>query len=116
MFYYSGHAGSAGLELGSEVLSYADLRALVGGSKADAKVAIVDACESGLLTQVKGATAAPALDFAVPVDDTVRGTAFIASTAVGESAQESAAIGGSFFTHHLEVGLRGAGRNSGGWA
>jgi hypothetical protein len=108
VFYYSGHAGSAGLELGTDVLSYADLRALVGGSKADAKVAIVDACESGLLTQVKGATAAPALDFAVPLDDTVRGTAFIASTAVGESAQESAAIGGSFFTHHLEVGLRGA--------
>jgi hypothetical protein len=108
VFYYSGHAGSAGLELGSEVLSYADLRTLVGASKADAKVAIVDACESGLLTQVKGATAAPALDFAVPLDDSVRGTAFIASTAVGESAQESAVIGGSFFTHHLEVGLRGA--------
>jgi hypothetical protein len=108
VFYYSGHAGSAGLELGSEVLSYADLRALVGGSRADAKVAIVDACESGLLTQVKGATAAPALDFAVPLDDSVQGTAFIASTAVGESAQESAAIGGSFFTHHLEIGLRGA--------
>jgi hypothetical protein len=108
VFYYSGHAGSAGLELGTEVLSYGDLRAIVGGSKADAKGAIVDACESGLLTQVKGATAAPALDFAVPLDDTVRGTAFIASTAVGESAQESAAIGGSFFTHHLEIGLRGA--------
>jgi hypothetical protein len=41
--------------------------------------------------------------------DEVRGTAFIASTAVGESAQESAAIGGSFFTHHLETALRGAG-------
>ena len=28
---------------------------------------------------------------------------------MGEAAQESAAIGGSFFTHHLEVALRGAG-------
>jgi hypothetical protein len=34
--------------------------------------------------------------------------ALVASTAVGESAQESAALGGSFFTHHLEVALRGA--------
>ncbi len=107
VFYYSGHAGPGGLELGNETLSYDELRALVNGSSADAKVAIVDACESGLLTQVKGATAAPALNFALP-EDGVQGTAFIASTAVGEAAQESAAIGGSFFTHHLEVGLRGA--------
>jgi hypothetical protein len=51
----------------------------------------------------------PALAFPIPADDLVSGTAFIASTAVGEQAQESAALGGSFFTHHLEVALRGAG-------
>jgi len=109
LFYYSGHAGPGGLELGSESLSFEELRRLVSSSGAEAKVAIVDACESGILTQVKGASAAPALDFPLPLDDSVRGTAFIASTAVGETAQESAAIGGSFFTHHLEVALRGAG-------
>jgi hypothetical protein len=108
VFYFSGHASAAGIELGDERLSFDELRALVAGSAADAKVAIVDACEAGLLTQVKGASAAPALDFPLP-DESVRGTAFIASTAVGESAQESAAIGGSFFTHHLEIALRGAG-------
>ncbi len=108
VFYYSGHAGSSGIELGTEILGYDELRRLVSGSKADAKIAIVDACESGLLTQVKGARPAPALDFPLPKDDDARGTAFVASTAVGEPAQESASIGGSFFTHHLEVGLRGA--------
>ncbi|HEY6104843.1 MAG TPA: caspase family protein, partial [Anaeromyxobacteraceae bacterium] len=107
--YYSGHAGAEGLELGSDVLGWQELRALVARSSAEAKVVIVDACESGGLTQVKGATAAPALDFAMPPEDSVQGTAFIASTAVGEAAQESAALGGSFFTHHLEVALRGAG-------
>ncbi|HEU4383392.1 MAG TPA: caspase family protein [Anaeromyxobacteraceae bacterium] len=110
--YYSGHAGAEGLELGSEVIGWEELRTLVGRSSAEAKVVIVDACESGGLTQVKGvkgATAAPALDFALPSEDSVRGTAFVASTAVGEAAQESAALGGSFFTHHLEVALRGAG-------
>ena len=60
-----------------------------------------------MLTQAKGARAEARVDFALPVDD-VRGTAFIASTAVGEAAQESQALGGSFFTHHLETGLRGA--------
>ena len=109
LFYFSGHAAAGGVELGGERLSFDELRALVSGTDADAKVAIVDACEAGLLTQVKGATPVPALDFALPAPDAVRGTAFIASTAVGESAQESAAIGGSFFTHHLEVALRGAG-------
>ncbi len=107
--YYSGHAGAEGLELGSDVVGWQELRALVARSAAEAKVVIVDACESGGLTQVKGATAMPALDFALPPADSVRGTAYVASTAVGEAAQESAALGGSFFTHHLEVALRGAG-------
>ncbi|HET7788088.1 MAG TPA: caspase family protein [Myxococcales bacterium] len=106
-FYYSGHAGDRGLELGSSVLKYSDLRALVNASPADAKVAIVDACDAGRLTQAKGASFVSAVDFALPSDE-VEGTAFIASSAAGESAQESAAIGGSFFTHHFEIGLRGA--------
>jgi hypothetical protein len=109
VFYYSGHAASGGLELGTEKLPFAELRSLVTASPAEARVAIVDACESGLLTQVKGATAAPTLDFALPADEAVQGTAFIASTAVGELAQESAALGGSFFTRHLDAAIRGAG-------
>lgn len=107
--YYSGHASQGGLEMGGEKLSYDALRALVNESGAEAKVAVVDACEAGLLTQVKGAMAVPAIAFPLPGDDQVTGTAFIASTAIGEQAQESAALGGSFFTHHLEVALRGAG-------
>ncbi len=106
--YYSGHAGGAGLEFGDERFSYDELKDAAARSSAEARIVIVDACEAGMLTQVKGARAEARIDFALPVDD-VRGTAFIASTAVGESAQESAAIGGSFFTHHLETALRGAG-------
>jgi hypothetical protein len=109
VFYFSGHASAGGLELGGERIPFDELRALVAGTSADARVGIVDACEAGILTQVKGATPAPALDFVLPAGEPVRGTAFIASTAVGEAAQESAAIGGSFFTHHLELALRGAG-------
>ncbi len=109
VFYYSGHASPGGLELGGDRLPFDELRALIGGSSADARIAIVDACEAGLLTQVKGASPAPALDFPLPSDDRVRGTAYVASTAVGEAAQESAAIGGSFFPHHLAIALRGAG-------
>jgi hypothetical protein len=107
--YFSGHAGSNGLELGDEHMEYDELRTDLAHSSAETKVAIVDACEAGSLTQVKGARPSASVDFALPSDEQVQGTALIASTAVGESAQESAAIGGSFFTHHLEVAMRGAG-------
>jgi hypothetical protein len=105
--YYSGHAGAGGLELGPDTVSFDELRQLVARSPAETKVVIVDACEAGALTQVKGATASAAVTFPLPQDE-VQGTAFIASTAVGETAQESAILGGSYFTHHFEVGLRGA--------
>jgi hypothetical protein len=107
ILYFSGHAGAGGLEFGSERVSYDELKMMAGRSGAEAKVVIVDACEAGELTQVKGARADASVAFALPSDE-VAGTAFIASTAVGEAAQESSALGGSFFTHHLEVGLRGA--------
>jgi hypothetical protein len=110
--YFSGHAGPGGLEFASERVSYDELKAVAARSAAQTKVVIVDACEAGALTQVKGARAEPQLAFALPSDD-VNGTAFIASTAVGEAAQESAQIGGSFFTHHLDVALRGAGDTDG---
>jgi hypothetical protein len=106
--YFSGHAGPGGLEFGRDRLGYPELREVVARSSADARVVIVDACEAGALTQVKGATASAAVDFPIP-DANVEGTAFIASTALGEAAQESAQLGGSFFTHHLDVALRGAG-------
>lgn len=106
--YYSGHAGAGGLEFGADRLSFDELKEAATRSSAESRIVIVDACEAGTLTQVKGARAEARVDFPLPVDD-VRGTAFIASTAVGEAAQESAAIGGSFFTHHLETALRGAG-------
>jgi len=106
-FYYSGHAGASGLELGASRISYEELRALINASAADTKVAIVDACDAGRFTQTKGATFTASVDFTLPADE-VEGTAFIASSAAGEAAQESSAIGGSFFTHHFELGLRGA--------
>lgn len=108
LVYFSGHAGPGGLEFGHSRVAYEELRSIVGSSSADARVVIVDACEAGALTQVKGATPTAAVDFPIPGSD-VEGTAFIASTALGEAAQESAQLGGSFFTHHLDVAMRGAG-------
>jgi hypothetical protein len=112
VFYFSGHASAGALEVGEERLDFGELKGAMESSAADVKVAIVDACESGGLTQVKGARPSR-VDFALPTDETARGVAYIASTASGEVAQESAAIGASFFTYHLEAALRGAGDANG---
>lgn len=112
VFYFSGHAAAGALELGNERIDFTELKAAMEGSAADVKVAIVDACESGGLTQVKGARPSQ-VDFVLPTDDTAKGVAYIASTATGEVAQESASIGASFFTFHLEAALRGAGDANG---
>lgn len=106
-FYYSGHADRQGLELASERLPYTELSALLSKIPEGVRVAILDACHAGSLTQVKGATPAP-LDFEIPSEPRADGVAIITSSTASETAQESAALGGSFFTHHLTLGLRGA--------
>jgi hypothetical protein len=109
LVYFSGHADELGLELGADHLAYGELRAAILRSPAAVKVVIVDACGAGELTQVKGSRVDSSIRFPLPGEDNVEGTAFVASTALGESAQESALLEGSFFTHHLRVALRGAG-------
>lgn len=107
LFYYSGHAGADGLELGPEILPYAELRERLSSVSGGVSVLVLDACNSGALTQVKGARPA-ALDFEIPARPGADGLAILTSSSASEVAQESASLGGSFFTHHLALGLRGA--------
>ncbi|MFP2908470.1 caspase domain-containing protein [Pyxidicoccus sp. 3LFB2] len=109
LFYWSGHATEQGLELGSESLAFAELRKLLGASRAHVRLAFVDACRSGGLVTTKGAKALPAgFELNVTSDESPDGTAIVASSGPGENALESAELRGSFFTHHLTAGLRGA--------
>lgn len=105
-FYYSGHADPRGLRLARELLPYGEISTILADIPEGVRVAVVDACHSGALTQVKGAQPAP-LDFEIPREPRADGMAIITSASAGEAAQESAALGGSFFTHHLTMGLRG---------
>jgi len=106
LFYFSGHADPLGLKVGGERVPYAEVSAILGSLRVGVRVAVLDACHSGALTQEKGASAAP-LDFEVPRSGPADGVAILTSASAGEPAQESAAIGGSYFTHHLTLGLRG---------
>lgn len=106
LFYYSGHSDDQGLLLGGKRIGYSDLRRQVDALPADVRIAIVDACASGALTRTKGGKRRPPflMDSAVKV----RGYAILTSASADESAQESDRVGGSFFTHALLTGLRGA--------
>lgn len=111
LVYYSGHADEKGLRLGNEVYSWKEFRSRIDGLHADVKIAVIDACGSGAITRVKGGVAVPA--FMVDQSSDMKGYAFITSSTQDESSQESDKLKGSFFTHSLVSGLRGAGDVSG---
>ncbi|MBL8784592.1 MAG: caspase family protein [Deltaproteobacteria bacterium] len=106
--YYSGHADERALHLGDTAVPWDELVNNVQGSAAELRVLVVDACRSGFATRVKGLR--PDVPFALPVavEPAAEGMAILASATQGEDAQESEALGASFFTHHLLAGLRGA--------
>jgi len=104
--YYSGHADEKGLRLGGDVYSWAEFRQSVNNINADVKVAILDACGSGAITRTKGGVSKPA--FLQDASSEMKGYAFLTSSNENEASQESDRIKGSFFTHSLVGGLRGA--------
>ena len=110
-FYYSGHADEKGVLLGNDRLAYTTLRQRLESIPADVRIGILDACASGAITRPKGGKLKG--PFVVDPSFDVRGSAFLASSTENEAAQESERLGGSFFTHYLISGLRGAADTSG---
>lgn len=111
LVYYSGHADDQGLHLGSEIYPWSDFRKRIDAMNASVKIAVIDACGSGAITRMKGGVAVPA--FMVDASSDMNGYAFITSSTQNEASQESDRLQGSFFTHSLVSGLRGAGDASG---
>jgi len=111
IFYYSGHSDEDGLMLFNEKLNYQILRNELQAINADVRVAILDSCQSGVFTRLKGGV--KKTPFMVNNANNVKGNVFLSSSSANEAAQESDAIGGSFFTHHLISALRGASDISG---
>jgi len=113
LFYYSGHADAAAMHLGPTRLSFDELTEAVEALPVALRVIVVDACRSGGLTRVRGATLAPAFEIVPRERLESRGLAVITSASSGEDAQESDRLGGGVFTHHFINGLRGAADASG---
>lgn len=109
LFYYSGHARAHALSLGDEELSLSALRSSLLALPSTLTVVVLDACQSGAFSGVKGAS--PAADFSVSSVENLHssGIAVMASSTASELSQESSALGSSYFTHHLLTALRGVG-------
>ena len=112
-FYYSGHARSSALNLGAEEVPLAELRQRLIGLSDGLTIVVLDACQSGSFSRIKGAE--PSADFSYNslARLAATGVAVLASSSASELSQESDRLGAGYFTHHLLVGLRGAGDASG---
>src|SRR6185503_3506842 len=84
LFYYSGHADGINLELGAETMSFAEIRGRLERSSADIRVAFVDSCKAGGLTEAKGISPGPSFDLVVTDRLDVAGAAFVTSASASE--------------------------------
>jgi hypothetical protein len=106
VFYYSGHSDEEGVLPRGEKIFYHDIKEAVVSIPADVRIAILDSCASGAFTSIKGGKIRS--PFLVDRSRSMKGFAFMTSSSSDEVSQESDRIRGSFFTHYLLTGLRGA--------
>ncbi len=104
--YYSGHADDKFLHLRGQPITHKELQDTLRAMPATIKLGVVDACKSGAVTHKGGGQVDEfAVDVAAPK---LSGMVLLSSSGADELSQESRALAGSVFTHHLVSGLRGA--------
>ena len=109
LFYYSGHARANSLNLGKDELELSSLRAELEALPSTLTVVILDACQSGSFSRIKGVAGAGDFSVNSVANLNATGIAVMASSSASELSQESERLGASYFTHYLVVALRGAG-------
>lgn len=110
-FYYSGHGTGEALKFGTQLYPLADLKKHIEEVPAKLHIAVLDACQSGAITRVKGAKVVQ--PFLLEQNVKSNGSIIITSSSEDENSQESDQLKGSFFTHYWLSALRGAGDVSG---
>ncbi len=106
IFYYSGHSDDQSILLGEEKISYAVLNKKINKTPVDVRIAILDSCASGSFIRQKGGKYKS--PFMIDTANNMKGYAIMTSSSSDEASQESDKIKGSYFTHNLISGLRGA--------
>ncbi len=107
--YYSGHGSERDLHLAGARLPLSELDALLAAAGAPTLITIVDACrDQPQGVRVKGASHAEPFEIRLEHESGPSGRVTITAAGQNEVAQESDRLRGSFFTHHLLSGMRGA--------
>jgi len=113
LFYYSGHARADAITLGREEIPLADLRQQILALPSTLTIVVIDACQSGAFSRIKGAEPTTDFSFNSVARLNNAGLAVMASSSATELSQESDQLTSSYFTHHLLLALRGAGDANG---
>ena len=107
LFYYSGHARADAITLGREEVALAELREQILGLPSTLTIVVIDACQSGAFSRIKGAAPTTDFSFNSVARLNTAGLAVMASSSATELSQESDQLASSYFTHHLLLALRG---------
>jgi hypothetical protein len=108
-FYYSGHGGAKRFHFADGTLSFDAVKSALGGDRADARVYVLDVCFGASFFNAKGFRTAPPVQLKMDMDQAARGEVTISSSSGDEQAYEVKTLGGSVFTSHWIMALRGAG-------
>ena len=107
VLYVSSHADDEALHLSGTTLPLAELVRFLKDAPVSVGLLVLDACRSGAATRMKGLKPADKAPVRVEAAQ-MEGRVVLSSAADDEYAQESEALGGGVFTHHLLAALRGA--------
>ncbi|NVJ02254.1 caspase family protein [Myxococcus sp. AM009] len=108
LVYVSSHADGESLHLSGTRLPVKELVAFMEASPVGVAVMFIDSCRSGAATRIKGLEPVEErlVQWSAPA---IKGRVIVTSSSADEASQEADDLQGSFFTHHLLAGLRGAG-------
>jgi hypothetical protein len=112
-FYFSGHADDRAIFPAGEALPFAQLKSRLEDPRAQLRIGLIDSCRGGSWTGSKGLSKVEPFDVEGAHQLAEEGSVLIASSSGRENAHETEALGGSFFTHYWNAGLRGAADRSG---
>jgi hypothetical protein len=108
-FYYTGHGGGRSFHLGGEQVGFGEVKALLEKGNPEARIYVLDVCQGASFFASKGFTTTQPVRVAIELDKATKGEVTISSSASEEQAYEVKTLGGSIFTSHWEMALRGAG-------
>ncbi len=110
--YYSGHGDVFGMHLGVEHVAWRELLRWTNQAQAHTRLLVVDACNSGALTRLKGGKRVAAFMPNIAENSRTQalpqGLAILTSSGASEYSVESEAFSASLFTHHFVAALSGA--------